>query len=127
MSDLPLTAELAALVQENGDLDVATDVPWLGFDPIIMGQEAVITDLNVSEAQPQPDGSQLVAVNFRNMGEVQVLEYELVRVGDQWRVRELRSADWELSGVLQAAINDARAYQACVARGVDHYDCIPSE
>lgn len=83
----------------------AANEPIIDFDPYINAQDFELSELIISD--PVVDGDRaVVAVSFRNFGELQDLRYTLVRRAEGWKIDDIESLGedypWRFSELLAA-------------------------
>jgi hypothetical protein len=78
------------------------------FNPLTESQEDIISDLRVGEPSISADGTATVEVRF-NLGGERIHQHEFIREERAWRLNNIRSVDWELDALLQAAFEEGRA------------------
>lgn len=102
------------LEKQSGDPTTGSDVQpaapkaqpsdVLAFDPFIEGQNALITDLNISDPQILGDRATIL-VSFHNFDHASLLSLALVKEPDGWKVDDVASLgggqNWLLSWLLQ--------------------------
>jgi hypothetical protein len=95
------TPELTALIAADADEARKNDeVPALDGDPFVGAQDWDIKDVSVTVKDLEP-GKALGLATFINMGEKQVVELDLRRLPQGWRIDEIRWPDASLRGILQ--------------------------
>lgn len=111
---------------ETGDAPLEDAAPWSNavrtriaevnlmeqtvfvFNPLTGSQEDIISDLRVGEPRMSADGTATLEVRF-NFGGERVHQHEFIREEGAWRLNNIRSVDWELDTLLQAALDEGRA------------------
>jgi hypothetical protein len=95
------TPELAALISADAEQAQKSDeVPALDGDPFVGAQDWDIKDIKVTVKDTGP-GKALGLASFTNMGEKQVVELDLKKLPQGWRIDEIRWADATLRGILK--------------------------
>jgi hypothetical protein len=78
--------------KENGDA-------CMDFSMIVMGNDALLTDVEVEQKKSGPDTA-VVDAHFKNLGEATTVTYDLLRDEQGWMIDEMRSGCYVLSEVL---------------------------
>ena len=78
--------------KENGDA-------CMDFSMIVMGNDALVTDLTVEQTKTGPQ-SAVVDAHFKNLGTDTTVTYDLIRDQQGWAIDEMRSGCYVLSEVL---------------------------
>lgn len=95
------TPELAALIAADASQAQKNDeVPALDGDPFVGAQDWDIKDVSVTVKDAGP-GKALGLASFANMGEKQVVELDLRKLPQGWRIDEIRWPDASLRGILK--------------------------
>jgi hypothetical protein len=99
---LPMTPELAALVQRDQANTQAGDEGAVEADPIIAAQDFELTDLSVTADGAFANGRGVVTAHFKNIGEETDVHYDVVeRASDHaWLIDNVRSKDSDLRALL---------------------------
>jgi hypothetical protein len=85
--------ECSALAKKNGDA-------CIDFSMIVMGNDALLTDVKVQQKKGGPH-SAVVDARFRNLGKDTTVTYDLIRDKHGWMIDEMRSGCYVLSEALQ--------------------------
>jgi hypothetical protein len=82
---------LAAAIARDSDLagQRGEVSPILDYDPFVQGQDYEIKGLTVSVEEAAPRTA-TVLVKFRNREKPVAIRYDLVRLEDGWRIRDMR-------------------------------------
>jgi hypothetical protein len=115
---------------ETGDVAIEDAAPWSNatrariaeadhlvestvfvFNPLTGSQEDIISNLRVGEPRLNADGIATVEIRFY-FGSERIQHHEFIREEDAWRLNSIRSDDWELDTLLQAAIDEDREDRA---------------
>lgn len=79
------------------------EMPGLGFDPFVNGQDFQLGDFIVADPMVSGDAATVV-VSFLNFGEPQELRFTLVRRAEGWKIDDIESLagefTWRLSELL---------------------------
>jgi hypothetical protein len=103
------TPELAAMLNE---MHRATGGFGVGFDVLVDGQDALLTEVAISHSVIGPGGSE-VRVTFRNFGEPVDLRFFVVESNTGWRIANIRSLEpsgaerWNLDALARGEIEAA--------------------
>jgi hypothetical protein len=81
-----------ATAKKNGDA-------CMDFSMIVMGNDALVTDLTVEQTKTGPQ-SAVVDAHFKNLGTETTVTYDLIRDQQVWAIDEMRSGCYVLSEVL---------------------------
>jgi hypothetical protein len=87
-----LWAECEQRERETGDACV-------DFSMIVMGNDALLTDVKIEQKQSGP-GTTVVDAHFKNLGEDTTVTYTLIHGDDGWMIDEMTSGCTTLTGVL---------------------------
>ncbi len=79
--------------KKNGDA-------CMDFSMIVMGNDALVTDLTVEQKQAGAR-SAVVEAHFKNLGTDTTVTYDLIRDQQGWAIDEMRSGCYVLSDALQ--------------------------
>ena len=79
--------------KKNGDA-------CMDFSMIVMGNDALVTDLTVEQKSSGPK-SAVVDAHFKNLGKETTVTYDLIRDRQGWAIDEMRSGCYVLSEALQ--------------------------
>jgi hypothetical protein len=79
--------------RDNGDA-------CMDFSMIVMGNDALVTDLKVEQKRGDPK-SAVVDAHFKNLGADTTVTYDLIRDQQGWAIEEMRSGCYVLSEALQ--------------------------
>lgn len=91
-----LKAQLLAMMARSQE----RNEPILDFAPIIGAQDGLITNVRVSTDAMAENSHAVVRAVFDNTGSEQTILYDLIWQHDQWRVDNIRGADWDLRQVI---------------------------
>jgi hypothetical protein len=72
----------------------------MDFSMIVMGNDALLTDVTVQQKKGGPH-SAVVDARFKNLGKDTTVTYELIRDKHGWMIDEMRSGCYVLSEALQ--------------------------
>lgn len=103
----PWTDDLHALIDKA--IKLGKDEPILDGDPIVDAQDWQISGLNVSADGRPEAGRAKATAKFLNFGAPKEVHFDLVEIGAQWRVDNVRSGDWDLRKQLAAGIGAIEA------------------
>lgn len=78
----------------------ARNEPILDFDPFTGAQDWELTNLNVSNDAVVPGSHAVVRAHFTNMGSEDEVVFDLIWQHDQWRIDNMRGANWDLRQVI---------------------------
>ena len=82
------------------------DAYGLGFDPVVDGQDFVVTDISIGSPLIE-EGKTEVLVRFENFGEPRRMIYVLVQEPDGWKIDNIKAIHgeqiWSLRGVVASA------------------------
>ncbi len=100
---------LQALYDADAEQTPDGEMGALDFDPYIDGQDWDITDLEIGAAGIAGDYAS-VEVRFNNLGEAQVLHYDLAREDGGWKIDDVASTmpgnEYRLSEIFALAHTD---------------------
>ena len=115
---------------ETGDAAIEDAAPWSNatrariaeadrlvestvfvFNPLTGSQEDIISNLRVGEPRLNADGTAVVEIHFF-FGSERVQRHQFIREEGAWRLNNIRSDDWELDTLLQAAMDEDRENRA---------------
>ncbi len=95
------TPELAAMIALDAARSQKSDEPpALDGDPFVGAQDWDIKDLSITVKDIAPDKAAGL-VSFTNMGEKQIVELNLKKLAQGWRIDDIRWADGTLRGILK--------------------------
>ena len=109
-----LQARMADAIRDS---NAAGEPGRLDFSPWINGQDAIITQVQISE-QPvdQNANRRIVTVRFDNQGQRSTLHFYWERVGDAWLIDNIDSTEgevqWDLATILKYGWPERTASQA---------------
>ena len=92
--DKCFAADLAKSMEAERKATPEGDVGVLDFDPFISGQDWKITDLKIKVKQGK--AGPIGTATFKNFGDAMKVEYDLVREGDAWKIKNMHSKEWDL-------------------------------
>ena len=72
----------------------------LDFDMFVMGQDAALTDLAITQTSGGADKA-VVDAHFKNFGKDHIVKFDLSRDSKGWMIDEMRSGCYILSELLQ--------------------------
>ncbi|MDU8929110.1 trypsin-like peptidase domain-containing protein [Alisedimentitalea sp. MJ-SS2] len=105
-------ASLASLLKQ----DEERYHPYLEFDPIVDGQDALIRDVAVSW-QLFGEGTEIetrVTAKFKNFDEEKVVVYYFKPSDELWKLANIKTRDWDLREMLEeAALVTEAPYHPC--------------
>ncbi|MGV8832034.1 MAG: DUF3828 domain-containing protein [Devosia sp.] len=85
---------LQALYDHDAEITPEGEIGAIDFDPFINGQDYSVSNLVIGAAGIAGDYAS-VTVTFDNFDQPQVLDYDLVREGDGWKIDDVASAEGE--------------------------------
>ncbi len=83
--------------------------PILDFDPLIGAQDYELTDLAVSTDGVVYGSYAVVRAGFTNLGVQQNILYDLVWENGEWRVDNVRGADFDLRQIAESGVASSAA------------------
>lgn len=92
--DKCFAADLAKSMEAERKQTPEGEVGVLDFDPFISGQDWKLSGLKIAVKQGQngPVGT----ARFKNFDDAMKVEFDLVREGDAWKIKNMRGKDWDL-------------------------------
>ncbi len=98
----PWTSDLRARIVAMEARSQAEGGPILDFDPIVNAQDWQLSDLNVATEAVARDSHAVVRARFNNGGAPVEVIYDLVWVGGQWRIDNIRGPEFDLRQTISA-------------------------
>jgi hypothetical protein len=92
--DKCFAADLAKSMEAERKQTPEGEVGVLDFDPFISGQDWKLAGLKIAVKQGS-DGP-VGTAKFKNFGDAMKVEFDLVREGDAWKIKNMRGKDWDL-------------------------------
>ena len=92
--DKCFAADLAKAMESERKQTPEGEVGVLDFDPFIDGQDWKLSGLKITVKQGS-DGP-VGTARFKNFGDAMKVEFDLVREGDAWKIKNMRGKDWDL-------------------------------
>jgi hypothetical protein len=85
------TPGLATLYSALPAKQLESEEPILDFDPIVGGQDWLITELALTEKPGESDAHKIVTASFRNAGEPRSILFDMRLEGSAWKVDNVRA------------------------------------
>jgi hypothetical protein len=92
--DKCFAADLAKSMDAERKQTPEGEVGVLDFDPFIDGQDWKLSDLKITVKQGS-DGLVGTAM-FKNFSDAMKVEFDLIREGQAWKIKNMRGKDWDL-------------------------------
>lgn len=90
-----LWAQLAAMSARSEQ----RQEPILDFDPLIGAQDYELSNLTVTTDAVSENSHAVVRAHFTNLGQETDVLYDMIWQNNEWRVDNMRGADWDLRQV----------------------------
>lgn len=91
-----MQADIAAMHTRTGD----GDGPSLDFDPIIDAQDFQLSNISATTDAVVEGSHAVVRAQFNNIGEPQVVVYDLVWEDGRWKVDNIRTDEWDMRTIV---------------------------